>query len=158
MAKPIGHYDSTNVFTLLVKLITESDSNSKKCSVFNNRHINYICDGQCLMVSWFGEPKRLDVPFCFFLKPFILRPYPSPAPQVQSMLALLCACQGRHLRLQDPPKLSDESKQMLSQNVCVCGWIRTETTSQVILFCTRWTTCKRQGHGHYHFYAGTPAL
>lgn len=51
MAKPLGHDDSTNVFTLLVKLITESDSNSEKCSVFNNQHINYICDEQCLMVS-----------------------------------------------------------------------------------------------------------
>lgn len=44
------------------------------------------------------------------------------------MLAVLFARQGRHLCLPDPPKPSDESKQMLSQEImsvclCVCIYV-----------------------------------
>ncbi len=48
---------------------------------------------------------------------------PFPADQVQSMLAVLFACQGGHLCRPDPPKPLNESKQMLSQKImclCVC--------------------------------------
>lgn len=81
------------------------------------------------------------------------------------MLAVFSACQGRHLCRPDPPKASNESKQMLSQEIicvyvclcldvcaCVCvpewliKWLAEESDyiTQVILCCTRWTTCKRQ--------------
>jgi len=84
-----------------------------------------------------------------------------PANQVQSMLAVLSACQGRHLCRPDPPKPSNESKQMLSQKIvciCVCvrmcvieiGWVeKLHHTGTVILCRTRWTNCKRHKHGHH---------
>lgn len=122
MAKPLGHYDSTNVFTLLVKLITESDSNSEKCSVFNNQHINYICDEQCLMVSWFGELERLDVPFCFFSN--FLYCAPTPRLPLRSnqcwsycvrAKADICACKI----LQNCQMKVNKC----SPRMCVCVWL-----------------------------------
>lgn len=55
--------------------------------------------------------------FLYFSSNLLSCSSPLPANQVQSMLALLSACQGRHLCRTDPPKPRNESKQIVSQEI-----------------------------------------